>query len=173
MVVLAGGSLISGYLVNPQWDLFHIPSHWFSHFVIPALAAEMEILPFNMGLAIVTTTVAVVFIGLATVVYLRGRSLPKRLDEVLSPARLLISQKYYMDELYEHQVVAKGFYRYLSGFLDWFDQQIVDGVADVLGWFSRNVGWALGRLQSGQAQSYAMWISMGILLILVVYLVWG
>jgi len=173
MMVLAGGAVVSGYLVNPQRGLFEIPVHWFSGFVIPALAAEAEILPLNRGLAIVTMIVAVAFIGLATAVYLRGRRAPKGVEEALRPARQLASEKYYMDELYERRIVARGFYRYLGGFLEWFDQQVVDGVVDALGWISRNVGWALGRLQTGQTQSYAMSISLGILVILVVYLVWG
>ena len=173
MMVLAAGAVVSGYLVNPQRGLFEIPVHWFSSFVIPALAAEAEILPLNRGLAAVTMIVAVAFIGLATAVYLRGRRVPRGVEEALSPARQLASEKYYMDELYERRIVARGFYRYLGGFLEWFDQQVVDGVVDALGWISRNVGWALGRLQTGQTQSYAMSISLGILVILVVYLVWG
>ncbi len=173
MMVLAAGAVVSGYLVNPQRGLFEIPVHWFSSFVIPALAAEAEILPLNRGLAAVTMIVAVAFIGLATAVYLRGRRAPRGVEEALSPARQLASEKYYMDDLYERRIVARGFYRYLGGFLEWFDQQVVDGVVDALGWLSRNVGWALGRLQTGQTQSYAMGISLGILVILVVYLVWG
>ena len=61
----------------------------------------------------------------------------------------------------------------MGGFLEWFDQQVVDGVVDAAGWISRNLGWGFGRLQSGQVQFYGVGIASGVVVILVAYLVWG
>ena len=173
MMALAVASILSGYLANPQRELFAIPAHWFGEFVIPALAAKAEILPLNRNLAIITMVLAVAAMGLAAVIYLLRWRPPKAVDQTLAPARHLLTERYYVDRLYEQGLVARIFYRYLGGFLEWFDQQIVDGLVDAAGWLSRNAGWAVGRLQTGQAQVYAMGISLGILVILVVYLVWG
>ena len=173
MAVLGVGAILAGYLANPQIKLLTIPAHWFNDFVIPATAHKAEILPLDSMLAAATMAAAVLFIGLATLVYVKGRGAGKLVEKATRPVYKAVDQKYYMDELYEGQLVAKGFYGYLGGFLEWFDQQIVDSIVDATGWISRNLGWAFGRIQSGQAQFYAMGISLGILVILVTYLVWG
>ena len=173
MAVLGVGAVAAGYLANPQFKLFAIPAHWFSDFVIPAMAHKAEILPLDSTLAAATMAVAVFFIALATLVYVKGRGAGKLAEKATRPVYKAVDQKYFIDELYEGQLVAKGFYGYLGGLLEWFDQQIVDSIVDAAGWFSRNLGWAFGRIQSGQAQFYAMGISLGILVILVTYLVWG
>ena len=173
MAVLGVGAVVAGYVANPQYKLLTIPAHWFSDFVIPAIAHKAEVLPLDSMLAAATMAAAVFFIALATLVYVKGRGAGKLAEKATRPVYKAVGQKYYMDELYEGQLVAKGFYGYLGGFLEWFDQQIVDSIVDAAGWISRNLGWAFGRIQSGQAQFYAMGISLGILVILVTYLVWG
>ena len=173
MAVLGVGAVAAGYLANPQFKLLTIPAHWFNDFVIPAMAHKAEILPLDNMLAAATMAAAVFFIAFATLVYVKGRGAGKLAEKATRPVYKAVDRKYYMDELYEGQLVAKGFYSYLGGFLEWFDQQIVDSIVDAAGWFSRNLGWAFGRIQSGQAQFYAMGISLGILVILVTYLVWG
>jgi NADH-quinone oxidoreductase subunit L len=173
MVVLAVAAIASGYVANPQLELFVIPVHWFSEFAVPALALEAEVLPLNRILAVVTMVLALAAMGLATMRYLKGRRPPEAVDRALAPVTEVLTQKYYIDRLYERGLVARVLYRYTGGFLEWFDQQILDSAVDTLGWLSRNIGWAIGRLQTGQTQSYAAGISLGITVILVVYLVWG
>ena len=173
MAVLGVGAVVAGYVANPQIKLLTIPAHWFNDFVIPAMAHKAEVLPLDSMLAAATMAAAVFFIALATLVYVKGRGAGKLAEKAFRPIYKAVDQKYYVDELYEGQMVAKGFYSYLGGFLEWFDQQIVDSIVDAAGWISRNLGWAFGRIQSGQAQFYAVGISLGILVILVTYLVWG
>ena len=173
MAVLAIASIASGFLSNPQRDFLWIPVHWFSEFLVPALASQGEVIPVNRGLAIISMVLAVAAIGVATSIYLLRRKPPEVVEQSLAPAHQLLSQKYYIDHMYEQELVAKGFYRYFAGVLDWFDRAIVDSIADNIGWFWRNIGWAVRRLQTGQVQGYAIGISLGIVAILVVYLIWG
>ena len=130
-------------------------------------------LPLNSVLAAVTTIVALAFIGLATAMYVKGKRAGPGVERAVEPVRRTVEGKYYFDELYEDKLVSKGFYGKFGGFLEWFDQQVVDSIVDAAGWISRNLGWAFGRLQSGQAQFYGVGITTGIVAILVAYLVWG
>lgn len=173
IILLAVGAVVSGYLANPQFHLLNIPPHWFSEFVVPSLHSKSEIIKLNMELAFITMAVAVSFIVFATLLYVRGNKVPAFVGGKLDPVRRLTAQKYYMDELYEKQVVARGFYRYIGGLLEWVDQQFVDSIVDGFGWISRNVGWLLGRSQTGQVQFYGAGMVLGIVLILSVYLLWG
>ena len=75
-----------------------------------------------------------------------------------------------MDELYENLAVRRGFHRLLAGTADWLDRHLVDGLVGLIGWFFRNIGSAIGRLQTGQVQAYASVAALGIILIVVVFL---
>ena len=86
------------------------------------------------------------------------------------PLYTLLARKYYMDELYENLAVRRGFHCLLAGTADWFDRHLVDGLVGLIGWFFRNIGSAIGRLQTGQVQAYASIAALGIILIVVVFL---
>ena len=86
------------------------------------------------------------------------------------PLYTLLARKYYMDELYENLAVRRGFHRLLAGTADWLDRHLVDGLVGLIGWFFRNIGSAIGRLQTGQVQAYASIAALGIILIVVVFL---
>ena len=53
------------------------------------------------------------------------------------------------------------------------DRAIIDKVVNNVGWFGRNTGRAMARVQTGQLQTYAVGISIGILIIFGVYWIWG
>ena len=89
---------------------------------------------------------------------------------VAGPLYTLLARKYYMDELYENLAVRRGFHRLLAGTADWLDRHLVDGLVGLIGWFFRNIGSAIGRLQTGQVQAYASIAALGIILIVVVFL---
>ena len=99
--------------------------------------------------------------------------LPRPAPEPLraaGPLYTLLARKYYMDELYENLAVRRGFHRLLAGAADGLDRHLVDGIVGLIGWFFRNIGSAIGRLQTGQVQAYASIAALGIILIVVVFL---
>ena len=174
MVVLGVGAVASGYLANPERSLFGIDAHWFTGFVVPPFTEVAETVGVNEPLAAVVMLIAVLGIIVAAGLHLyRAMVLPATLARPLRAARSLLSQKYYMDHLYEEGVVRRGFYRTVTAITDWFDRSIVDGVAEVVGLFSRNIGRAISQLQTGQVQVYGVGIALGIVSILVWYLIWG
>ena len=174
MGILAVASLVSGYVANPlgfSGKFLGLESHWFTEFVVSPVAHGVE--KFSFPLATVSVGVAAVGVAFATAVYLWPRVSLGRLGRPFGSLHSLLSERYYIDHLYEGQIVSRGFYRGLAASLDWFDRRIVDNVAELAGWFSRNIGRAISLFQTGQVQGYGVAISLGVVLIGGAYLIWG
>jgi NADH-quinone oxidoreductase subunit L len=174
MLVLGVAAVAVGYLANPQWESeLGIPGHWISGFLLsglegaaPAVVGLLEVHDFSRWVAAVSTIVALAGLATASAIYMR-RAGPKA--GPLGAAKrvyTLLNQKYYVDVLYEDVVVRRAFYRSFAGAVDWLDRNLVDGLVDALGWFFRNIGSLIGRLQTGQVQAYGAVIALGSLLIL-------
>ena len=179
MVVLGVGAVAAGYLANPQWgQAIGIPGHWISEFlgsglgvIVPHLAHALEPHDFSGWVALFSTLAALAGLTAAAGVYARRGAAGKRDPlELAGPAHTLLSRKYFFDALYEDVVVRRGFYRVFAGTLDWLDRNVIDGFVDTLGWTFRNIGSAVGRLQTGQVQAYGAAIALGGLLIILGFL---
>ena len=177
MVALGVTAVLLGYLANPQWtEEIGIPRHWIIGFLGDGLSAALgasghaETLDFSRWMATISTVAALSGIGLAVLIYLRRRD--QRADPLskVKPVHTLLSEKYYMDTLYEDVMVRKGFFKYFAGILDWTDANLVDGIVDRIGWFFQNIGSAIGKLQSGHVQGYATGIAFGVLAIILALL---
>ena len=180
MLVLGAAAIAVGYLANPQWEReIGIPAHWISSFLltgledaVPVLTGDLEIHDFSRWMAAVSTVAAVAGLAIAGILYLRRREGDEREPlEAAKPVHTLLSEKYYVDALYEDAVVRRAFYRRFAGTVDWIDRNLVDGTVDSLGWIFRNIGSALGRLQTGEVQAYGAAILFGSLVIILVFLV--
>jgi NADH-quinone oxidoreductase subunit L len=178
MVVLGVASVAVGYLANPQWESeFGIPGHWISGFLLsgleaaaPAVVGRLEVHDFSRWIATVSTIGAVAGLATAGALYFRKAGPKAGPLKTAKRAHTLLSRKYYVDSLYEDAVVRRAFYRGFAGGVDWLDRNLVDGFVDALGWFFRNIGSLIGRLQTGQVQAYGAVIALGILLILIALL---
>ena len=167
MVVLAVAALIAGYVANPVSELATIPKHWLVEF----LAGHTP--DFSIPIAVGSTVVVVTGIVLAVLMYQTGTISAEAVGRWFRSLRQLLLRKYYMDELYEGFVVNRLFYRGVVRFADWVDRDVVDKAVDGIGWWSRNIGRSIARVQTGQVQGYGVVISVGILMILAAYLIWG
>ena len=177
MLVLGVAAALLGYLANPQWtEEIGIPKHWITGFLGDGLQAALGIhehahtLDFSRWMATISTVAALSGIGLAALVYVRRRGQVKDPLEKAGQVHTLISQKYYIDTLYEDVMVRKGFFRIFAGLFDWMDRNLVDGVVDLVGWFFRNIGTAIGKFQTGQVQAYATGVAFGVLAIILAML---
>ena len=167
LVILAVAAMVAGYVANPTVDVQTIPVHWFVEF----LGGEVE--EPSLALAGVSTALVLSGIVLAGLMYQAGVISPSAVGRVLRPVRELLVHKYYLDDLYEGIVVKRVFYGGGVRAIDWVDREVVDRAVDGIGWFSRNIGRSIARLQTGQVQAYGVAISVGILIILGAYLIWG
>jgi NADH-quinone oxidoreductase subunit L len=180
MVFLAFAAIVTGYLVNPQWveSFLLIPRHWITEYLSQGLAfGPVEVHDFSVGMAMVSNAVALVGIVLASLLYLSrreraGQELREPLEKA-GPLYGLLSQKYYMDTLYEDVIVRRWFYRWFAAMTDWLDRNLVDGFVDLIGGTFRNSGRALALLQTGQVQFYGTVVVLGSIIILIGYLILG
>ena len=185
MAVLGIGAVVIGYVINPQWISFlTVPVHWVTGFVADGLhvatggEGHVKLPDFSWPMAGISTAAAVggALLGLAVygLPFGRLRASAAELREplrLLGPVHTLLSQRYYVDHLYEGLIVRRSFYRYFAGLTNWLDRRLVDGIVDLVGWFFRNIGTAVARLQTGQAQAYATGVALGSLLIILGFLI--
>ncbi len=169
MAVLAVLAVIIGFVANPLTDLGVVPIHWFAHFMGEG-PVDVHIPDFDIILAAVSSIVAVGGILTAYMMYYRGDWSPDAVGERFKTAYTVLSNKYYFDELYEDFLVRKVFYNGTARILDWADKNVVDRIVNIIGWLGANVGGALRQLQTGQLQQYGAAISIGILVIMGLYL---
>ncbi len=169
MVVLAVLAAIAGFAFNPLVDLVVVPAHWFAHFMGEGSVA-VEIPKFDTTLAAVSSAAAVAGIFTAYMMYHRRAWSAEWVGARLAPLYTLLASKYYFDELYEDLLVRRLYYGGIARALDWADKSVIDRIANVIGWLGANVGGALRQFQTGQLQQYGAAISIGIIVIMGLYL---
>jgi NADH-quinone oxidoreductase subunit L len=130
-------------------------------------SAALEV--FLMALSVV---IALSGIGIAYYLYLKNPALPKMLAEKWKGLYQLVSNKYYVDELY--QVLFVNSLKKLGmGLWKGFDELIIDGTVNGIAYF---VGWLSGvmrKMQTGFVQNYAFSIVFGGLILVIYYIMRG
>lgn len=152
LAVLALLSLVGGYL-------FNIP-----HYLEPMFKAPEEALDWKVFVSIAAGLVG---IGLAYVFYVASPGLPEALVRTFSVPYRWIYNKYFVDEFYDSAVVdpvVDG-----SRMLLWrvVDASGIDGLVNGVGRGARSVGGVLRQAQSGFIRSYAAWVVLGAIIVLV------
>jgi NADH-quinone oxidoreductase subunit L len=122
----------------------------------------------NWPLAIGTTVLALLAIGLAWLMYGRGAFRRDPLVVGLGPLYTLFARRYYMDELYNWLIgtIVLG----AAGLAAWFDRRVIDGLVNLVGWLTAGLGELASRAQTGRAPNYALIVFAGIAVIVAVLL---
>jgi NADH-quinone oxidoreductase subunit L len=180
LVLLSGLSIVTGFLNATAFDLPAPFTKWV-HF---GPIAENE--PFNYGFAAVSILGAAAGIVLGLRLYRRWR-MPDPL-RALGPGYVVLENKYYFDAVYQKTLVepirgpiARGVYWTNQHILDgvvngaawvttklavrfrWFDERVVDGAVNDIGRGARASGGLLRGVQSGNIQTYALALFVGVL----------
>jgi NADH-quinone oxidoreductase subunit L len=131
-----------------------------SHFVLPGVEIHAHLLV--IGLSVVA---AMVGIGAAFWFYGGQTNRAVAVAQSMGGVYRLIQNKFYIDEVY--LFFTKMIFRFIAAPVAWFDRHVVDGAmnlsASVVRWF----GARLNVLQTGQVQTYGMWMVNGTILVLV------
>src|SRR5437867_303021 len=138
--------------------------------------------------------IAVAGILLARKFYETSPEISERLATQYSGAHRLLSNKYYVDELYDATVVsgtmgaATGLWAVDRTVVDgavngtgwitiisaWFsgltDRTVVDGLVNLVGWISQESSYVFRRLQTGLVQNYALLMLFGVFAFVSIYL---
>ena len=185
LIVLAILSVVGGWLNVPE-AIKRIPvlgwvpsSEWLTNWLQPVMAPANDILATNLGRfsetspvgggevtwAFISFAIAVVVIVIAARMISRAAIKPA----VDSPAdtgfKRVLLNKWYVDEIYDAAVVrplinvSRAAWKYV-------DAGLIDGTVNGAGWVSGRLGWIGSRLQTGQLNTYAFAIVLGVLIVL-------
>ncbi|WP_255037777.1 NADH-quinone oxidoreductase subunit L [Lacihabitans soyangensis] len=178
LIVLAALSIIGGAIGFPE--IFHFP-HKLNEFLSPIYEGSKLVNPefgvihidhatewILMGVSVLVAVVAIVF---AFTVYGNGKNVPGS-DESMSGIKKVVYDKYYIDELYNNVFVNP-----ISSLSKFFgnviDNKFIDGIVNNVGSLVNQTSAQVKRLQVGGTSSYLLFMTIGIILLLVYSLVPG
>jgi NADH-quinone oxidoreductase subunit L len=156
LVVLAVLSLVGGAINLPFNEDFTLLEHWLEP-VVGANEAHLAVTTeTKVTLALIAVAAALVGIGLASLIYLRRRV------RAVEPA--VLAHAWYYDEAVTRFVGGPG--RKLFDGVAWFDANVIDGAVNGVAHVVRGTGRSLRRVQSGFVRSYALGVSVGVVVVL-------
>lgn len=172
LMVLAILSAIGGFIGFPE--IFHLP-HSLNDFLNPIYDGSRTVnehfgalhLDHNteytlMGVSVLVAALAIL---LAFVKYGKGQNVPEE-DSQITGITKLVYDKYYIDEFYQKLFVNP--ITALSKFLgNIFDTKILDGVVNGIGTGVEASSGLIRRIQVGGTANYLLFLTAGIILILV------
>lgn len=128
MVVLAILAVFSGFWnVNRGFDVFMGEGET-KNFFVGLFEGFTHPLPW------IALLVAAGGIFTAYAIYKAKWISAEKMGETFKPIYVLLSKKYYIDELYQNVIVETIFYRGIFVALQWIDTNIVDGVVNAIGY---------------------------------------
>jgi NADH-quinone oxidoreductase subunit L len=165
--ILAAGSLAAGFLGFPHWNPF-------GEFVDEAVRSDMiavayqahPVLGLELVLAAASVFWAVCWIMVARHFYLEAPHLPEDIAKEYGAAYRLLSEKGYVDAIYEGGVVQP-IWAAARGFLfKVVDARVIDGIVNGLGLFTRLFGEVIRIFQTGVVRTYVIFLLTGVLFVL-------
>jgi NADH-quinone oxidoreductase subunit L len=160
----------------------------------PEHEAEHASLGVELGLMGFSVLIAIAGILLARRFYVTNPEISERMASQYAGPHRLLSNKYYVDELYNSTVISgtmssgRGLWRFDRNVVDgavngtgwvtvisaWFsgltDRTVVDGLVNLVGWFVQESSHMFRRLQTGLVQNYALLMLLGVFAFVSVYL---
>jgi NADH-quinone oxidoreductase subunit L len=169
---------------NKKYDGHHLPheSPWtmsvpliilavfsvFSGLIPFADFVSSDAMPFHTHIdwfvAGLSIGVALVGIGIATVLYGKASNKPAEIAQSLGIFYKAALHKFYLDEVWMW-FTKTVIFRYICEPIKWFDRHVIDASMDGLAWTTQKVSTSVKGLQSGQVQFYAWVFIFGSLLI--------
>jgi NADH-quinone oxidoreductase subunit L len=152
LMVLAVLSLAGGFLFN-----------------VPKILEGMFPLaegPENMTVTYISIAFGLGGIALSYYMYVVNPALPEQLATSFSGLYNVIYNKYFVDEIYDATIVHPLIAGSTTVLWHGMDQGVVDGIVNGVGNESRGIGGILKRMQSGNIRSYATWVVVGAVLLL-------
>jgi NADH-quinone oxidoreductase subunit L len=198
LICLAVGAMGAGYV---GWPKVLGGSDWFGKFLDPVFENPNRLpmldhtWTLEFGLMLLSVAVAMVGFFVAYRWYVKRPEIPARVAAAAGAGYRILLNKYYVDELYDALFVNRA--KDLGSALAAFDLGVVDGGVNGVGWLGRMSGelsrlwdtWVIDGLvnvlaflvkvlsypvrvlQTGLLQSYAWFITLGVLIFMFYYLV--
>jgi NADH-quinone oxidoreductase subunit L len=173
LVVLAVFSTIAGFAGVPEvWGgsnwIHHVLGPVFGHGHVSAEAAHASIHLERM-MAAISVTIAMAGILLAWLMYIVSPGLPKKVASSLGGLYRAVLNKWYFDELYD-AIFVNPCKRFGTFLWELIDAGLIDGIVNGVAGVVNFVGERIRRLQTGHVENYALFLIIGIVVILGFYL---
>ena len=158
LIVLAALSLAGGYI-------FKVPE--FLGAIFPSMGTFRNEAPEDVSLMLISVGAGVAGIALAWLMYLARPGMADSVAAAFRAPYQLIYNKWFVDEIYDAAVVKPVVGG--SRLLLWkgVDQGLIDGSVNGVGSRARDLGGLLRLIQSGSVRSYATWVLLGSVLVIV------
>lgn len=171
LIVLGILSVIGGWIGIPHVIgeiLGHIPNVW-EHWLHPVIkpipgwtpiehSTEWTLMAVSVSLAAVSAFVAYQF-------YVKSPEMPKKVSESIKPIYNLVYNKYFVDEVYFGSIInplvnlSKNIWYYV-------DVNFIDKMTYLAGDLMKGMGSLVRSFQTGNMQQYAMYIGVGVVVVL-------
>jgi NADH-quinone oxidoreductase subunit L len=156
LMILALLSFAGGFL-------FNVPRYLADMFPVAESTGASQ-----MALQGISVAAGVIGILIAYAFYVVRPGLPESLARSLGGVYTVVYNKFFVDEIYDAVIVRPVVVGSETVLLQGVDRSLLDGMVNGAAANIRNVGSALKLLQSGNIRSYATWVVLGSVAILVV-----
>jgi len=167
LVILAIGSIFSGWLGAPEYLWGSRWEHWLQRFSA-ASAHEGSV---QTEILITVLTLAVVAVGIYWAYAKYGRAAAMGAPSAAEQGffyRLSLN-KFYVDEIYDYLFV-RPFTACARFFAEFIDPRVIDGAVNGVAAVARGLSWVWCGLQTGNVQHYATGLLVGTLALLAYFL---
>ncbi len=144
---------------------FNVPRYLENLFPMAEASGSASV---NLTLQIVSVLAGVIGILVAYALYVVRPGLPESLARSMGGVYRLVYNKFFVDEIYNGAIVQPTLVGSRAVLLNGIDHGVIDSLVNGTADGIRNVGGGLKRLQSGNIRSYATWVVLGSVVILVV-----
>ncbi len=158
LLILAVLSIFGGVLNLPVSDKFRFLENWLAPVFGGALAPATLSSSLRLALGAADGVFALVGIGLATSLWVKSSSRP-----AIEPS--LLANGWGIDRFYD-RLIARSSTRLSAEFADVIEVKVIDGATMSIAGLVGLVGKYVRKVQSGYIRNYALYISVGVLLIL-------
>ena len=156
LIILAVLAVFSGFVGSP------LMGNAFAHYITyPGAEHHMP----NATIMIVSSLLAVSGIFLAWAIYQKKWLDYERLKVKMGGLYQLLYNQYYIDEFYGWLI--KHFVDGTAKIMEWFDLQVINGLVNGIAWLTVYLGISLRYTEDGQVQSYAIYMYVGIVILLI------
>ncbi len=161
LVVLAILSIAGGFL-------FNVPQILSGMFPIQEAAEGAAAGPGEAVLTGISVAFGLAGIGLSYLMYVVSPGIPDKITSALGGLYTLVYNKYYVDEVYDATIVRPLIQGSESVLWKTADAGVIDGIVNGAGSQSQGIGSILRLFQSGNIRSYATWVLVGAVVLIVV-----
>ena len=145
LIILAAVSCVAGFIPFGEYVTFD---------------GKPYTIHIQTSVAVRSLVVALLAIGLATLMYAKKNPLPEKVKNFWPALWTAAHRRFYWDEIYQF-VTHRVIFNIICRSIAWFDRHIIDGTMNALAAVTQWTSLKIRGLQSGCVQAYVIWYFLG------------